>query len=332
MNILAGQTVLITGGTGSFGHAFIARMLKQNPGPRRICILSRDELKQSEQRQTFHDDHRLRFFLGDVRDVDRLRLAFSGVDTVIHAAAMKQVPACAYNPTEAVATNVTGSENVIQAALSCGVARCLLLSTDKATNSTTLYGSTKHVAERLFVAANSYSRDGRPMFSATRYGNVAGSRGSVIPLFKWKAAAGHVLPVTDPDMTRFWMTLDEAVDLVILALTCMRGGEVFIPKLPAYTIGDLARAIGGPLGKTDTIGARVGEKQHESLLGPDEARSAHDYGDHYRIQPTYHPWRDDLAEEAPLVTPGTEVRSDNTRRLSVEELRALLGIANTEVA
>ena len=279
------MTILITGGTGSFGHAFIRHMLVQPDCPDRLCILSRDEYKQHVMAQTFHDA-RLRFFLGDVRDVSRLRLAFHGVDTVIHAAALKQVPAGEYNPEEFVLTNIFGSMNVLKAARDAGVGRTLLLSTDKACSPVTHYGATKLCAERLFTAANSLHGS---MSASTRYGNIIGSRGSVIPCWKQAMAEGRAVRVTEPEATRFHMRQEDAVALVLLALREMRGGEVFIPKLRSYRLIDLAHlVVGGPV---DVTGLGPAEKKHEVLVSHDEMRTALDFGDHIRLIPEIHPWR-----------------------------------------
>ena len=265
---LDGKTILVTGGTGSFGKAFIATVLK-NYNPHAIRIYSRDELKQFHLREEFPDD-RLRFFIGDVRDKDRLIKASRQADIIIHAAAMKQVPACEYNPFEAVKTNILGATNVIEAALANGVPRTLALSTDKAVNPVNLYGATKLCSDKIFIHANVYSGDRASRFSLIRYGNVLGSRGSVIPLFHRQKKNGFVT-VTDKRMTRFWLTLDQAVELVLKSLETMRGGEIFIPEIPSMCITDLAEVIAPGCEQRQT-GIRPGEKLHEVLINEDEGR------------------------------------------------------------
>lgn len=272
--------VLVTGGTGSFGKKFVEIMLREYQ-PRRLVIFSRDELKQFEMLKGGFDHPSLRFFLGDVRDVDRLRRAFAGVDIVVHAAALKQVPACEYNPFEAVQTNVHGAKNIIDAALDSSVNKVLALSTDKAVNPANLYGATKLVAEKLFIQGNFYSGASPTYFSCVRYGNVAGSRGSVIPLFLKQRQTGR-LTITDPRMTRFWLTLEQGVRFVIRSIEMMQGGEIFVPKIPSMKITDLATAM-APECAVDTIGIRHGEKLHEVLLSEDEARDTVELKDMYAI-------------------------------------------------
>jgi UDP-N-acetylglucosamine 4,6-dehydratase/5-epimerase len=280
MNIMSCQSVLITGGTGSFGNAFVRRLLAMKQGgPFRICILSRDELKQAEMAQALGNDSRLRFFVGDVRDQDRLELAFHGIDIVVHAAAMKQVPACEYNPFEAVLTNVVGSQNVATAALNCGVKRVVGLSSDKACAPLNMYGASKACLEKLLVAANSYRGKGSTRFSVVRYGNVAGSRGSVIPLWKAAIAAGQPIRVFDPEATRFWFTLDGAVDLVLWTLTEMTGGELVVPMLSSFKLLDLVEAL-HPGWPVEVVGHRAGDKRAESMVSPDEAVYFRAYRDH----------------------------------------------------
>jgi UDP-N-acetylglucosamine 4,6-dehydratase len=261
--------VLITGGTGSFGRKFAEVMLRGYK-PCKLIIFSRDELKQHEMRTSGFDADCIRYFLGDVRDVDRLRRAFSGVDVVIHAAALKQVPACEYNPFEAVMTNILGARNVVEAALDAGVKKVLAISTDKAVNPVNLYGATKLAAEKLFIQGNVYSGNAPTRFSCIRYGNVVGSRGSVVPLFQQQARTGR-LTVTDPRMTRFWLTIEQGVRFVIHAVEEMGGGEIYVPKIPSMKIMDLAQAI-APGCSVETIGIRPGEKLHEILISEDEAR------------------------------------------------------------
>lgn len=274
--------ILITGGTGSFGQAFVRRMLAA-PNACTIRVYSRDELKQYDMAQAFGQDPRLRFFIGDVRDRDRLERAMHGIDLVVHAAALKHVPICEFNPAEAVKTNILGSQNIVDTAIDAGVRRTIALSTDKAVNPVNLYGATKLCAEKLFVHGNVYSGDRDIRFSCVRYGNVMGSRGSVIPLFRRQAESG-VLTITDRRMTRFWLSLDAAVDLVLHALEEMRGGEIFVPKIPSMRIVDLARAI-APTARIDEVGRRPGEKLHEVLLTAEESRNATDCGRHYVVSP-----------------------------------------------
>jgi UDP-N-acetylglucosamine 4,6-dehydratase len=288
LEFLEGKSLLITGGTGSLGTKLVELLLANGP-IRRIIILSRDEFKQHNMAETFRSSAQvLRFFLGDVRDKDRLRRAFEGVDFVIHAAALKQVPAAEYNPFEFINTNVLGAQNVINAALDAGVKRVVALSTDKAANPINLYGATKLCSDKLFVAGNSYSGFRQTAFSVVRYGNVVGSRGSVIPFFLQRRKTG-VLPVTHPDMTRFWITLEEAANFVLNALRCMRGGEIFVPKIPSMRITDLAQLI-GPHCKQEIVGIRPGEKLHEMLVEPEAGRNTLDCRTHYIIQPVLGFW------------------------------------------
>lgn len=321
MNVLAGKTVVITGASGSFGHAFVRRVLALPAGPTRVCIFSRDEYKQGVMRAEFHDDHRLRWFLGDVRDLERLRSAFNGADIVIHAAAMKQVPACEYDAEECIKTNIAGSLNVVKAAVACTVARVVALSTDKACQPCTTYGASKLMMERIVVNWNAQA-PGATRLCATRYGNVQDSRLSVLPVWRQQIARGEPLTITDPEATRFHMTQPEAVELVLLAANQMQGGEVFIPKLPAYRLGDLADAVGPGRARVVT-GLRAGEKKHESLVSPDEL--ARDFGNHYRVLPALHPWRNGGPDAGGVALPeGFAFRSDGARLLTGEELRAAL--------
>lgn len=274
--------VLVTGGTGSFGRMF-ARVALDELHPRKLIVYSRDEWKQHEMRAAGFTHANLRYFIGDVRDAERLRRAMHGVDVVVHAAALKQVPACEYNPIEAVQTNINGTRNVIDAAIDCGVGRALALSTDKATAPVNIYGATKLVAEKLFVHANAYSALDETIFSCVRYGNVLGSRGSVLPLFEAQRRAGR-LTITDPRMTRFWITLEQGVRFTVSCIEQMRGGEVFIPKLPSMRVVDLARTV-APDAPLEFIGVRAGEKLHEMMLSTDEARSAVELNDRFVIFP-----------------------------------------------
>jgi UDP-N-acetylglucosamine 4,6-dehydratase len=318
---LAGKTVLLTGGTGSFGNAFVERILRDHPTTT-VRIYSRDELKQSEMQARFRSEQ-LRFFIGDIRNKTRLARAMQGADIVVHAAAMKQVPACEYNPFEAVQTNILGGQHVVDCAIDAGVDRVVALSTDKAVNPVNLYGATKLCAEKIFVQGNSYAAQSRTRLACVRYGNVVGSRGSVVPVFRRQAQEG-VLTITDPRMTRFWLTLDQAVDLVVYALRHMRGGEVFIPRIPSMRVTDLAEAI-APDVPTEIIGIRPGEKLHELLLTADESRHTVQVGDVFVVLPENPSWdkgtdwAGDPVEEGWVYSSGT-----NDWWLSGDELSELL--------
>jgi UDP-N-acetylglucosamine 4,6-dehydratase len=316
------QTILVTGGTGTFGRR-ITRVLLDQYQPRKVIVFSRDEDKQREMQERGFTGPALRYFLGSVRDRDRLRRAMHGVTIVVHAAALKQVPACEYNPIEAVATNIMGARNVIEAALDCGVARVMAISTDKAVNPVNLYGATKLVAEKLMVQANAYSGDLPTRFSCCRYGNVVGSRGSVVPLFLQQKERG-VLTLTHPEMTRFWLTIGQGVAFTIQCIERMHGGEVFVPRIPSMRLVDLARAI-APECDLQFIGIRPGEKVHEVLVSEDESRNTRDMGDRFVIHPS-HPWWPESQRDAGQALPdGYSFTSDgNDRWLTVDELRALL--------
>lgn len=296
--MLDGKSLLLTGGTGSFGKAFVREVLDRFE-PRRLVIFSRDELKQFEMARELSPERHpcLRYFIGDVRDRERLARAMDGIDYVIHAAAMKQVPTAEYNPFECIRTNIGGAENVINAAIDAGVERVLALSTDKAANPINLYGATKLAADKCFVAANHLGATSRTSFSVVRYGNVMGSRGSVVEFFQKLVAEGKtVLPVTDKGMTRFWITLSRGVSFVLERLEAMRGGEIFVPKLPTMKVVKLAQAI-GPECDIQEIGIRPGEKMHEVLIPFDEARSTLEFERHYTVQPAFSWWsRDELVE------------------------------------
>jgi UDP-N-acetylglucosamine 4,6-dehydratase/5-epimerase len=279
MSIFDGKSVLVTGGTGSFGKRFIQEVLATSE-PKRVIILSRDELKQHEMQLKYPHDSRLRFFLGDVRDVDRLRRAFDGVEYVVHAAALKQVPAAEYNPFEAVKTNILGAQNIIEAAIDVGVRRVVALSTDKASSPVNLYGATKLVSDKLFIAGNAYSGSRDTRFSVVRYGNVVGSRGSVVPLFRQLGVEKAEIPVTDERMTRFWLTLDRGVQVVIDTLVEMQGGELVVPKIPSMRVVDLATAL-APHSKIRIVGIRPGEKLHEEMISTDDARRTMEFTDKY---------------------------------------------------
>jgi UDP-N-acetylglucosamine 4,6-dehydratase/5-epimerase len=317
------SVVLITGGTGSFGRGFVASVLEKR-SPRKVIVFSRDELKQSEMRQDSQDD-RLRFFIGDVRDVDRLRRAMSGVDIVVHAAALKQVATCEYNPMEAILTNVMGARSVIEASLDCGVKKVIALSTDKAVNPVNLYGATKLCAEKLFVQSNSYVGLKETRFSCVRYGNVLGSRGSVVPLFQRQRASGKVT-ITDSRMTRFWITLDQGVEFVLQCIDLMEGGEVFVPKIPSTSLMDLKNAV-APECDVEYIGVQPGEKLHEVLISEDEAPQVVELESMYVIQPTNLSsltrkltW----SQKGKVLSDGFCYRSDrNPQALSADEMKAL---------
>ncbi len=316
-------SVLITGGTGSFGKKFIDTLLKKHK-PKRVIVFSRDELKQHEMRAQFPDapGSPMRYFLGDVRDPDRLRRAFHGVDIVVHAAALKQVPACEYNPFEAILTNVMGAKNIIDAAIDAEVPKVLALSTDKAVNPVNLYGASKLAAEKLFVQGNAYAGGTRTKFSCTRYGNVVGSRGSVVPVFKQQATNGKVT-VTDKRMTRFWLTLEQGVEFVMKAIDRMQGGEIFVPKIPSMNIMDLVSAL-APKCEVDYIGIRPGEKVHEVLISEDEARHTVDAGDVYIIKPEYFSRAHDAWEHGKTLPAGFKfVSNENQDWLTTEQMKKL---------
>ncbi len=281
------KTVLITGGTGSFGQKFVETILHDYQ-PKKVIVFSRDELKQFEMHQRFSSHPNLRFFLGDVRDRDRLYRAFKDVDIVIHAAALKQIPAAEYNPFEFIKTNVIGAQNIIEAAIDCGVKKVIALSTDKAANPINLYGATKLSSDKLFVAGNSYSPDLETNFSVVRYGNVVGSRGSVIPFFLEQRCKGK-LPITDPRMTRFWITLDQGVKFVLQSLEKMMRGEIFVPKLPSMKVTDLANAL-APECELEVVGIRSGEKLHEVMITEEDARRSLEFENHFVIVPQFGWW------------------------------------------
>ncbi len=285
--MLSNSTILVTGGTGSFGHAFV-RMTLERDNPKKIIILSRDEMKQWEMAKIHGADPRVRFFIGDVRDRERLYRAFRGVDYVIHAAATKIVPTAEYNPFECVKTNVMGAMNVIDAAVDCGVKRVVALSTDKASAPVNLYGATKLASDKLFVASNSYGGEHGTRFAVVRYGNVMGSRGSVIPFFLSIRDKG-VLPITDPRMTRFMISLEQGVELVWHALEDMEGGEIYVKKIPSMKVPDIARVV-APEARQEVIGIRPGEKLHEQMIGPEDSAHTYEYPEHFKILPAIHNW------------------------------------------
>jgi UDP-N-acetylglucosamine 4,6-dehydratase len=315
-----GKVILVTGGTGSFGKAFV-RAVIEGHDPAAVRIYSRDELKQWELRAEFSDDPRLSFLIGDVRSRERLEMALRGVDVVIHAAALKQVPVCEYNPFEAVQTNVHGAENVVAAAIAHDVPRTLALSTDKAVNPVNLYGATKLCAEKIFTQGNAYAGHGPSRFASVRYGNVVGSRGSVVPLFKKQAAQGEVT-ITDETMTRFWITLDQAVEFVISSLAMMQGGEIFVPRIPSMRIADLADAL-APDAERRIVGVRPGEKVHEVLITEDESRRTRVLSDRFIIYPAYDFWGtgEQSGDELP---PDFRYSSDaNDQWLDADDARAM---------
>jgi UDP-N-acetylglucosamine 4,6-dehydratase len=323
------KVVLVTGGTGSFGKKFLQVMLKEYH-PAKIIVFSRDELKQHEMRVAGYDDPTLRYFIGDIRDEQRLLRAFSGVDVVIHAAALKQVPACEYNPMEAIKTNILGSSNVIDAAIDTGVKRVVALSTDKAVNPVNLYGATKLAAEKLIVQSNAYAGGRDARFSCVRYGNVVGSRGSVVPVFLKQRESGHVT-VTDDRMTRFWISLEQGVRFVIQAAENMHGGEVFVPKIPSMRVVDLARAI-APEARIDIIGIRPGEKLHEVLISDDEARQTVELPDMYVVQPAESLWFGrDWESKGKMLPDGFRFASNtNDRWLNVDQIRQIIAPIETD--
>lgn len=324
---LNGRSVLVTGGTGSFGRRFIRTALRDYKLSR-LIVFSRDELKQFEMQQEFPADagSPLRYFIGDVRDLDRLEMAMRNVDVVIHAAALKQVPAAEYNPFECIRTNVIGAENVVRAALRTGVSQVVALSTDKAASPVNLYGASKLAADKIFVAANNLSGAKGTRFSVVRYGNVVGSRGSVVPLFQKLVREGATaLPITDAQMTRFWITLEQGVNFVLSSLALMRGGEIFIPKIPSMRVTDVASALAPDLPHR-IIGIRPGEKLHECMITEDDSRTTIELSDRFVIQPAFHFWSDEhLVNSASAVSPGFRYASDsNTEWLDAQGLRDLL--------
>ncbi|MEV6600229.1 UDP-N-acetylglucosamine 4,6-dehydratase (inverting) [Actinoplanes sp. NPDC051346] len=322
--MLSGSSILVTGATGSFGRAFLGHALK-HLDPQRIVVFSRDELKQYEVRQLFGDDPRLRFFLGDIRDKDRLDRAMHGVDHVIHAAALKQVDTAEYNPSEFVATNINGSQNVIDAAINAGVQRVVALSTDKASSPVNLYGATKLVADKLFIAGNHYAATHPTRFAVVRYGNVMGSRGSVVPFFRRLNAEGKSLPITDKRMTRFWITLEQAVRFVVDSFDVMQGGELFVPRIPSMRILDLVEAV-APDAPTHETGIRPGEKLHEEMIAADDSRRTLRFPDRYVVQPVVASWGYRIPQGGEPVADGFNYRSDNNDLwLEVDEMRDLVG-------
>jgi len=324
------QVVLVTGGTGSFGKKFIEIVMKEYH-PAKMIVFSRDELKQHEMRTSGYNHPDLRYFIGDVRDSTRIHRAVQGVNIVVHAAALKQVPACEYNPMEAIKTNILGSGNVVESALDEGVGKVLALSTDKAVNPVNLYGATKLAAEKLFIQSNAYAGGRSTRFSCVRYGNVIGSRGSVIPTFIKQRKTGK-LTITDDRMTRFWLTLEQGVRFVIRCIEEMQGGEVFVPKIPSTKIVDLARVI-APESEIENIGIRPGEKLHEVLIHEDEARSAVELDDMYVVQPSAELWfGHDWKEKGRSLPEGFRYASDtNNDWLTVEQINEIIAPIEVEL-
>ncbi len=329
--MFSGKSIFVTGGTGSFGKAFVKHVLKNHPDVKRLVVFSRDELKQFEMSQEFSQQEYpcLRYFIGDVRDLDRLRRALEGIDYVIHAAALKQVPAAEYNPFECIKTNIFGAQNLVEACLDIGVENVVALSTDKAAAPINLYGATKLCSDKLFVAANNIKGDRRTRFSVVRYGNVMGSRGSVIPFFLEKRKQG-VLPITDPNMTRFNISLEDGVKMVLWAMQNAAGGEIFVPKIPSYRITDVAEAI-GPDCEQQIVGIRPGEKLHEEMITVSDSFNTLDLGKYYAILPEGGVAGEYTLEEYCQHKKGSRVKSGfaynsetNEHFLSVEELRALI--------
>ena len=321
---LNGKVILITGGTGSFGKKFTEIVLK-NYHPEKLIVFSRDELKQSEMRQIYREDDypSLRYFIGDVRDKERLNRAMNGVDYVVHAAALKQVPSCEYNPFEAVKTNIIGAENVINTAIDNGVQKVIAISTDKAVNPVNLYGATKLTAEKMFTQGNSYSGEGGTKFSCARYGNVVGSRGSIIPLFKKQKEKG-ILTITDKRMTRFWITIEEGVKFVIKCIETMKGGEIFVPKIPSVKLVDIARCL-APEAKLKFIGIRPGEKINEVLVTEEESRHALEFKNFFLIEPEFSWWKKPVYQGAKKLKEGFRYTSDtNDWWLTKEEIKSML--------
>ena len=319
--MLTNSSILITGGTGSFGHTFVPMTLEKY-NPRRLVIYSRDEMKQWEMAKLYGNDRRVRFFIGDVRDKDRLARALNGIEFVVHAAATKIVPTAEYNPFECVKTNVFGAMNLIDACIDQGVKRVVALSTDKASSPSNLYGATKLTSDKLFIAGNSYSGNSDARFAVVRYGNVMGSRGSVIPFFQGLANTG-VLPITDTRMTRFMITLEQGVELVWHAFSGMIGGEIYVKKIPSMKMIDVATAI-APNARHDIIGIRPGEKLHEQMIGTEDAPHTYEYKGHYKILPAIHDWSHDpdRINGGKLVAPEFTYCSDNNNEwMSIDSMR-----------
>ncbi|MBD3231360.1 UDP-N-acetylglucosamine 4,6-dehydratase (inverting) [Candidatus Dependentiae bacterium] len=326
--MLNGKSILVTGGTGSFGNKFIEIILNKFPNIEKIIVFSRDEFKQFEMsnKPQFKDRKKLRFFIGDVRDKDRLYRAFEDIDIVIHAAALKQVPSCEYNPFEAIKTNIMGAQNIIDAAIDRRVEKVIALSTDKACAPVNLYGATKLCSDKLFVAGNVYAGSGKTRFSVVRYGNVAGSRGSVIPYFKNLINSGiSELPITDLRMTRFWLKLEDAVDMVLMALEIMQGGELFVKKIPSMKIIDLAQAVAPDI-KLNSVGVRPGEKIHEVMITQEDARNTLEFDKYYVVKPSFDlDYLDKFYKNGRIVDDSFEYHSGNNNEwLTIEQMKALI--------
>ncbi len=320
--MLSNSSILITGGTGSFGHTFVPMTLAKY-NPRRLVIYSRDEMKQWEMAKFYDNDERVRFFIGDVRDKDRLARALNGIDYVVHAAATKIVPTAEYNPFECVKTNVFGAMNLIDACIDHGVKRVVALSTDKASSPVNLYGATKLTSDKLFIAGNSYSGNNDTRFAVVRYGNVMGSRGSVIPFFLTLADKG-VLPITDERMTRFMITLEQGVDLVWHAFEDMVGGEIYVKKIPSMKVTDVAKAV-APAAIHDIVGIRPGEKLHEQMIGEEDAPHTYEYADHYKVLPAIFNWSHDkkrINGGSLVARDFTYCSDNNTEWMSIDVLKA----------
>ena len=317
------KVILITGGTGSFGNEFVRKTLKSFK-PKKLIIFSRDEMKQWDMAKLYEQDPRVRFFIGCVRDRERLHRALNKVDYVVHAAALKQVPAAEYNPHEFIKTNVNGATNVVEASLRAGVKKVVALSTDKAVNPVNLYGATKLCSDKVFIAANSYAGDSGTIYSVVRYGNVVGSRGSVVPLFANQRSLGK-LTITKPEMTRFLITLQKGVDFVLESLDCMVGGELFVPKIPACSVADIANVV-APNVEWETIGMRPGEKMHEILIPEDEARNVLEFDDHFVVQPIQAFWGNKIGILGGRSCPENfrYASNDNCETLDENELSDLL--------
>jgi len=329
--MLKNSSILITGGTGSFGHTFIPMTLAKY-NPTRLVIYSRDEMKQWEMAKLYQDDERVRFFIGDVRDKDRLARALKGIDYVVHAAATKIVPTAEYNPFECVKTNINGAMNLIDACIDQGVKRVVALSTDKASSPANLYGATKLASDKLFIAGNSYSGKQGTRFGVVRYGNVMGSRGSVIPFFLTQADKGS-LPITDARMTRFMISLEEGVDLVWHAFDDMVGGEIYVKKIPSMKVTEVANAI-APDAQHEIVGIRPGEKLHEQMIGPEDALYTYEYQDHYKILPAIHEWSKDSnrINGGKLVSPDFTYCSDNNDDwMSIDSLQTWIDINREKI-
>ncbi len=322
MSQLDNSSVLITGGTGSLGKALIKYIL-ENTNVRRIAIFSRDELKQHNLRNDIGEDERLRWFIGDIRDLERLKRALHGVDFLVHAAALKQVDTGEYNPMEFIKTNVLGSQNVIEASIEAGVKKVVALSTDKASSPINLYGATKLTADKLFVAANNYSHSYGTTFSVVRYGNVMGSRGSVVPFWKSLANAGHPLPITDLRMTRFWISIEQAVKFVMDSLEIMQGGELYVPRIPSMRIVDLASAV-APNAPLKEIGMRPGEKLHEEMISSDDSRRTFLMGERYVVTPVVAEWGYETPKGAPMAEGVAYQSHTNDLWMSQEDIKEFL--------